>query len=470
MISYSPKLDNCPQSGNSINEKPCYNADEILHHKEREGNTVGKWTKQVLAIAMTLALMCGMAVMGTVQAGAAGFETVPMIASSYKDTFALKSDGTVWAWGAHYYAPYQGYPGMTADEIKRALITPVQITGLGNVTAIAAGSNADPHILALKDDGTVWAWGNNTYGQLGNGTTERYGFSNTLVQVSGLNNVKAIAAGPYHSLALKNDGTVWAWGWTWLGDGIGEQLTPVQVQGLSNVTAISAGWEYSLVLKNDGTVWAWGGNYNGQLGDGTSEDRNTPVQVQNLSNVKAIAAGTQLAIALKEDNTVWAWGLNNHGQLGDGTDIDSNTPIQVNGISDVTAIAAKGAFCIALKKDGTVWAWGRNNAGQVGDGTTTDRNTPIQVQNLSDVTIEAGMFHGAALKSGGSVWVWGGYNPDKDMVIFSRTPVQVLGENGVGYLNLRSSSITPEPPHFWDTWPGWLVWILRYILFGWLWM
>jgi len=147
---------------------------------------MGKWAKRVLAMAMTLMLMCGMAVMGTMQAGAASSETEPMIASSYKDTFALKSDGTVWAWGAHYYASYQGYPGMTADEIKRALITPVQITGLGNVTAIAAGSNSEPHILALKDDGTVWAWGNNTYGQFGNGTKERYGFSDTLVQSSTL--------------------------------------------------------------------------------------------------------------------------------------------------------------------------------------------------------------------------------------------------------------------------------------------
>ena len=196
-------------------------------------------------------------------------------------------------------------------------------------TSISAGY---AHTVALKQDGTVWAWGGNDYGQLGDGTQTD---SLTPVQVRGLYNVTAIAAGGYHTVALKQDGTVWAWGdntYGELGDGTQtDRLTPVQVSGLStNVTAIAAGYLHTVAQKLDGTAWTWGSNYNGQLGDGKQTDRYTPVQVSGLSNVIAIAAGSAHATALKQDGTVWGWGWDFAGQLGDGTTTDSPTPVYSN--------------------------------------------------------------------------------------------------------------------------------------------
>jgi YD repeat-containing protein len=153
----------------------------------------------------------------------------------------------------------------------------------------------------------------------------------------------------------------------------------VQVSGLADVSAIAGGSYHTIVLKADGTVWAWGYNGSGQLGDGTTTDRSTPVQVSGLADVAAIAGGYSHTIALKTDGTIWAWGWNEYGQLGDGTTTDRSSPVQVSGLSDVAAIAAGGHHTIVLKADGTVWAWGYNGSGQLGDGTTTHSSMPVQV-------------------------------------------------------------------------------------------
>lgn len=148
-----------------------------------------------------------------------------------------------------------------------------------------------------------------------------------------------LAAGAYHSLAIAADGTVWAWGdnfWGQLGDGTTtERLTPVQVDGLTDVVAVAAGAEHTIALRRDGTVWAWGGNYSGELGDGTTTDRSTPGQARGMADVVAIAAGSQHTVALRRDGTVWAWGDNYDGQLGDGTTTDRLTAVQVQGLPDM---------------------------------------------------------------------------------------------------------------------------------------
>jgi len=200
-----------------------------------------------------------------------------------------------------------------------------------SITTTPTVSTTNSHTMALKSDGTVWAWGYNGSGQLGDGsTTDRY----TPVEVSGLSGVMDIAAGDSHSLALKSDGTVWAWGYNGsgqLGDGsTTDRYTPVEVSGLSGVMDIAAGDSHSLALKSDGTVWAWGQNEYGQLGDGTTTQRTTPIQASDLSGVVVIAAGSGHSLAMQLDGTVWAWGINVYGERGNGTSFIQNTPLQVN--------------------------------------------------------------------------------------------------------------------------------------------
>ncbi|MDR2017583.1 MAG: hypothetical protein LBQ00_01675 [Syntrophobacterales bacterium] len=206
-----------------------------------------------------------------------------------------------------------------------------------------------------------------------------------------------IVAGVHHSLALTGDGTVWAWGDNTYGQ-LGDKTTtskniPVQVK-VESIIALAAGAHHSLALTKDGTVWAWGDNAYGQLGDGTTAQKNTPVPVyqppQKLSLIKpppftALAAGADHSLALKEDGTVWAWGRNNNGQLGDGTTAQKNTPVQAQ-VKGVIALAAGADHSLALLPpqmkcgSGPLLAWGDNAYGQLGDGTTASTNTPVPVK------------------------------------------------------------------------------------------
>ncbi len=214
-----------------------------------------------------------------------------------------------------------------------------------------------------------------------------------------------LSAGPNHTLVLKSDGTVWAWGKNnlgQLGDGTTALRTaPVQVEGLSGVVAVAAGRSHSLALTKDGRVWAWGDNAAGELGDGTTVARLLPVRVNDLSNVTAIAAGGRLfCVALRNDGTVATWGDNNLGQLGDGTNTPRLRPVTVPGLDQVTAISAGHAHVLALTRDRIVFAWGWNGLGQLGDGTQLDRTRPVQVRNVGDVmAISAGtLTHSLALR------------------------------------------------------------------------
>jgi alpha-tubulin suppressor-like RCC1 family protein/subtilisin family serine protease len=329
-----------------------------------------------------------------------GYGARPMPAQTSPDT------GAVYAWGSNS----TGELGSGTEFHHSTLPEPVG--DLSSMTAVAGGGGdrRGAFSLGLKSDGSVWAWGTNPYGQLGDGT---YTKKNVPVRVARLSNVKDIAAGRYHGLALKDDGTVWAWGHGYfgqLGNGPGtfSDNVPTRVEGISGVVAIAAGGYFSLALEGDGTVWAWGRNYAGELGDGTTNHRYTPVRVAQLSNVEAIAAGGIHGLALKQDGTVWAWGHGNYGQLGNGTFGNSNVPVKVVNLTGVKDIAAGTVHSVALREDGTVRAWGDNDYGQVGDGTNTSRNAPVQVANLGNVTdVEAGFGHNLALREDGTVRAWG---------------------------------------------------------------
>lgn len=296
-------------------------------------------------------------------------------------SYHTAADGQVYTWGSNYY-------GELGDGTTNDSATPIAVHGMSNAQAVAAGNTLT---LAVLSDGTVWAWGGYSgWPALGNGSTNA---STSPVQVSGLSNVIAVATARYfgvHSLALKSDGTVWAWGTNFygqLGDGTNtDRLTPVRVSGLAGITAIVATANGSLALKNDGTVWAWGQLAAGATNSSPPISRNTPIQVTGLFNVTAIAAGTAHYVALKNDGTAWTWGTswdaNTYGQLGNGTTTNSNAAIPVSSLSGITQIGAGGYHSLARKNDGTVWAWGRNSSGQLGDGTTTNRTTPVPVSGL----------------------------------------------------------------------------------------
>ena len=238
---------------------------------------------------------------------------------------ALKQDGTVWAWG-------RNDSGELGDGTRIDRYAPVQVVGLFNVAKISAGIGSS---LALKADGTVWGWGGTRWCQ--NGNVSSTGDPGCAVpgQVSNLDQVVAIAAGAFFGLVLRADGTVWAWGQNDAGQLGNGTLTPangpVRPLGLSSVMAIAAGANFSLALKPDGSVWAWGNNNAGQLGVSGITYSATPVQVPGLADIVALGAGWNHALAMRRDGTVFSWGANSRGQLGDGTLQNRSAPQPVLG-------------------------------------------------------------------------------------------------------------------------------------------
>jgi alpha-tubulin suppressor-like RCC1 family protein/predicted transcriptional regulator len=351
-----------------------------------------KWSRVMLPL-----LVFGVLIATVAQCGAASPEVKSVVAGQ-DDSFVVMDDGSVWAWGDNHRSQL-GNLSVTTQ------LYPYKLP-INDVKAMAAGSG---YTLALKNDGTVWAWGDNTWGQLGDGTTDS---RPDPAQVKGLAGVKAIAAGGGHSLALMNDGTVRAWGRGFrgeLGTGILSPEDDVRVTqpfhvDISNVKAIDCGTFHSVALKEDGTVWAWGVS-----GDGFTNIA-TPAQVP-IADVTAISCGGQDTLALKSDGSVWGWGWNLNYQLGTITSDDfQDTPVLVGNLKDVAQVSAGESFSLAVKRDGTLWAWGQNQHGMLGSGHYfgDDIIDPIQMKNLTGVdSVSAGMGHSLALKSDGTVWAWG---------------------------------------------------------------
>ncbi len=385
--------------------------------------------------------------------------------------FGVLAAGTLWLCGAGTAAAYgpvawgdENYGQLGNGEFEGFRIAPVAVGRLdeevavnGEVAvgeesvALAAGFE---HALALLRNGKVVAWGENGQGQLGDGTSlgpetcVYFSVCSTVpVEVTGLHEAAAVAAGYYFSLALLDSGRVVAWGdggQGQLGDGSEfDSDVPVQVTGLSGVTAIAGGFSHSLALLKNGTVMAWGGNEYGQLGDGSESKSDVPVEVQGLHEVTAIAAGADHSLALLSNGIVMAWGENASGQLGDGSETDSDVPVEVRGLHEVTAIAGDGSHSLALLKDGKVMAWGNNNAGQLGDGSETNSDVPVEVQGLSGVTaIAAGVQHSLALLGSGEVMGWGdngwgelgnGNRENTDLPVQASGPSEVTAIAAGGY-------------------------------------
>ena len=380
-----------------------------------------------------------------------GIDRITAVATGSGSTLALRDDGTVWGWG-------NNASGQLGDGTLQNKSHPVPVTGL--VGAVKSVATTFGHALAITTDGGVWAWGWGLYGQLGNGATDS---SLSATKVSGLPAVvDKVATGTQHSLALAGDGSVWAWGDNsngQLGDGsTNPSLTPIRVEALSNIVAISTYAKSNLALDTSDRVWAWGYGNRGALGDGSYSDRTTPFVVPGLPQIKAIAAGNFVSIAIAADGSVWmwgdnefgqfgdstfskqpspvkililtgfsgfsvgdrdvvarsldgalqAWGVNDYGQLGVGDAIDRSIPTLVSTPAQFTQVSAGLSHSAAVAGDGSVWAWGTNGGGELADGTASVSNRPVAVQGTGDtVAVSAGRFHALSLSGNGSVWAWG---------------------------------------------------------------
>ncbi|MCH8330951.1 MAG: PKD domain-containing protein, partial [Bacteroidetes bacterium] len=352
------------------------------------------------------------------------------------------------------------------------------------VIAIAADKE---HSLALLADSTVRSWGDNTWGQLGDGTNIVRSYP---VIVANLTGVIAISTGDRHSIALKSDGTVWTWGNNsngQLGTGGGNSNVPVKVDSLEDIIWIASGSRHNLVMKNDSTLWAWGKNTLGQLGDSSSTQRDYPVRVYAPDSVKDISVGNDYTLLHRSNGEIYAWGLNGAGQFGDGTTGNSNHPRKVNWNFVPWKIGAGKDHSLVIASDSVLWAWGRNFNGQIGDSTFSGGSASPKKINSIDKVVDLGIGYDQSfgIKYNGEIFAWGDNDwgqlgigtvqdinvPDK-INLLCHCPVQPVVDfisadsaNKVVFSNLSinsdfsywnfgdgsSDSITTNPTHVYDS-------------------
>ncbi len=298
--------------------------------------------------------------------------------------FGIKNDGTLWTWG-------RGADGQLGYNSVTDRSSPGQtISTTKTWKTLSYGVN-NRSISAIKTDGTLWLWGNNSYGQLGN--NDRTSRSSPVQTVSGGTNWVYAAAGNVSAAGIKGDGTLWTWGRGNNGalgnNSTASRSSPAQTtaggSNWKNVTVGGTNVSFMLAIKTDGTLWSWGYNSFGTLGTGTNTDRSSPAQVGSSTNWKDVKAGYKHVIGLKTEGTLWTWGFNDVGQLGTNDNTYYSSPVQtIAGGTDWKQITIGGAtstamFMAAIKNNGTLWTWGGNNYGQLGIGDTTNRSSPTQV-------------------------------------------------------------------------------------------
>ena len=314
----------------------------------------------------------------------------------------MPGDKTLWSWGYNAY-------GQLGDETELRDSSPVQVGALTDWLSVDSGNS---HILATKIDGTLWSWGRNNNGQLGLGDEGAGTDRSSPEQVGSLNDWHSVSGGSIFTAAVKINGTIWTWG-----DNIDGQLgiedrddrsSPEQVGTLADWRSIICGSSHAVATKTDGTLWTWGGNVNGELGLEDIIDRSSPVQVGSLTNWSSIACGAVYTIALKTDGTLWAWGSNTEGQLGLEDVDDRSSPEQVGSLTTWRFVADTYYQTLAIKSDETLWAWGSNTNGRLGLEDVDHRSSPEQVGTLSDWNfVVGGWGHTVALKTDGTLWTWG---------------------------------------------------------------
>lgn len=314
---------------------------------------------------------------------------------------AIKTDGTLWTWGANNF-------GQLGNNTIVASSSPSKIGIATDWAQVAAGVSGD-HSFAIKTDGTLWAWGYNFYGQLGDGTgTDRH----VPTQIGSATDWKYIAPGSFFTLALKTDGTLWAWGRNDSGQlGIGSnlapndlKLVPTQIGTDTDWVKIAAGDAHCLAIKSNGNLFAWGFNLLGQLGNGLNANRLTPTLIGSDTDWADIVGGDSHSVALKTNGKMYSTGNNLNLQLGQGTSgggTNTNTFIQIGTDTDWAKLGSGEFHSFAIKTNGTLYGWGFNTTGQLGVGTNgpgSQYNTPTQVGTANDWTyISGGRAHTVGL-------------------------------------------------------------------------
>lgn len=295
---------------------------------------------------------------------------------------AIKTDNTLWMSGSFIYT----VETLTSSPVQIGILTD---WGTVSCTSPTDQTTADPNVLAIKTNGTLWGTGANSTGELGLGDTT---FRTSFTQVGALTNWKQISIHD-HSAAIKTDDTLWTWGQNANGQlGLGNgtvRYSPVQVGALTNWKQVSAGYTFTAAIKTDGTLWTWGRSNTGQLGLGDVADRSSPVQVGTQTNWKYVSAGVSSALAIKTDGSLWGWGRNVSGQLGLGDIVDRSSPVQVGTLTNWKQVSAGGTSYVstaAIKTDGTLWGWGINVYGPIGVGDQFNRSSPVQVGTLTNWT------------------------------------------------------------------------------------
>jgi len=364
--------------------------------------------KTALCAALALALAA--------QTAAATEWNWTSVSAGGSHTMAIGTDGALWAWGNNEHGRLGDGTATTswpwADNNRSS---PVRIGTGTNWASVSAGGS---HTAAIDADGALWAWGNNGQGQLGDGTADERSSPTRIGTDANWAMVSAGGGqGTDHTVAVRTDGTLWAWGNNshgQLGDGTTTMSTsPVQIGSDSTWVYASAGWQHTLAIRSDGTLWAWGNNADWRLGavwDGEITYTPVPVQVGADSNWTSVSAGGRHTAGIRADGSLWAWGFNQSGQLGDGTTVGRFTPVRIGTHNDWVSVSAGDVHTVGMRRGGSAWAWGNNGRGSLGDGTTTHRNAPTQTgtpTSWTAATVSAGVAHTAVVGINGLLMAWG---------------------------------------------------------------
>ena len=352
------------------------------------------------------------------------------IAAGWAHSLLIKDDGTLWAWGSNEY----GQLGISNTENK---IVPVQVGNENNWIFVTAGGNST---FAIKEGGSLWAWGQNEYSRLGI-NNDSIPFESEPVRIGTDNDWVMVSAGGQHALAIKTDGSLWTWGnnnYGQLGDGgTADRTSPIQIGSDKDWAFVSAGSNHTLALKTDSSLWVWGSNEYGLLGLGDDPTiKREPVRLGTANDWSYISAGYMCSAAIKKDGSLWGWGTNGSWSSSGETinvprrlrtnDSDWET---VSAGNQIIARKTNGSIwtsnrmigtdtdwdifvvrshTVALKKDGSLWTWGNNSDGQLGNGLSEMINSPVRLGTDSDWDISfTGIHHSFALKKNGSTWAWG---------------------------------------------------------------